>query len=179
MINTSSRVLVMMAMGFILVSATQGLKAYRILTAKTQAQTDVTESVHRWKQNYMALGESVKRWEHNYRHQDSVPDLMSLFSIMNLGEYGIAVNHDAIILNKIEPMTQNGIPIGLTKACLSSNGSGDASALEVQAVNYLALLNGIKRLAQRPDIFMGTISIHGDKPVPVANLGEFCVLLRK
>lgn len=179
MINASTKVLVAMALGFVVLSTTQGFKAYRVLVDKAQAQTEVTESVHRWRQNYMALGESVKRWEHDYRRQDSVPDLMSLFAVINMGDFGLIVNTDSMILNKIEPATQNGMPIGLTKVCLASSGSGDASALEVQAPNYQALFSGIKRLSQRDDIFIGTISIKGDKPVPVAELGEFCVLLSK
>lgn len=177
--NASTKVIIAMALGFTVISATQGLKSHRILAAKTQAQADVTESVNRWKLNYEALGESVKRWERNYLRQENVQDMMSLFAVVNLGEYGVAANTDAIILNKIEPVVQNGMPIGLTRICLSSNGSGDASALEIQAPNYQALFAGIKRLAQRPDISIGTISIKGDKALPVANLGDFCVLLSK
>lgn len=179
MINASTKTLIAMALGLVVIAATQGLKARSTMTAKAQAQADVTEGVHRWKQNYMALGESVKRWERDYRRQDSVPDLMSLFGIINLGAYGLVANTDAMILNKIEPVTQNGMPIGLTKICLASTGSGDASALEVQASTYQDLFSGIKRLAQRPDIFIGTISIKGDKPRATATLGNFCVLISK
>lgn len=179
MINASTKVLIAMALGFTAISATQGIKAYKILVAKAMAQEDVTESVHRWKQNYMALGESVRRWERDYRRQDTVQDLMSLYAAVSLGGYGLSSDTDAMILYKVAPVAQNGMPIGLTRVCLASNGSGDASALEVQAPNYQELFGGIKRLAQRPDISIGTITIKGDKKVPAANLGDFCVLLRK
>jgi len=179
MINASIKLLAALALGFTVVSATQGLKAHRILTAKATAQDEVTESVHRWKQNYMALGESVKRWDRDYRQQDSVQDLMSLFAVINLNEYGISANTDAMILNKIDQVTQNGMQIGLTRICLSSTGSGDSSALEVRAPTYQALFDGLKRLSKRPDIYIGTISIKGDKAFAIANLGDFCVLLSK
>lgn len=179
MINQSSKTFVVMALALILIAAVQGNKAYRTMINKAQAQADVTESVKRWKQNYMALGKSSKRWEHDYRHQGSVPHLLALFAIINLDEYGISTNTDAMILNKVEPVAQNGMPIGLTKVCFTTNGGGDASALEVHASSYQMLLGGIKRLAQRPDIHIGTISIKGDKSIPVANLGDFCILLSK
>lgn len=172
------RALVVAALAFVALSATQGLKAHRTLTEKALSQAEVTESVHRWKQNYLALGESVKRWEQDYRRQDSVGDLMSLYSLMNLGGYGLAINTDSMIVNKIVPELQNSMPIGLTRICLASGGSGDGS-VEVQAQSYQDLFSGIQRLAARPDIFIGNISIKGDKSVASANLGEFCVLLSK
>lgn len=177
--NISFKALVVMALFFMLITGIQGIKAHRVMMVKTQSQVEVTENILRWRQNYKALEESVKKWEKNYRRQESVPDLMSLFSIVNLGEYGLSANTDAMILNKVEPVVQNGMPIGLTKICLASSGSGDASALEVQATNYQALFTGIMQLAQRLDISIGTITIKSDKVIPMANLGDFCVLLSK
>lgn len=158
-----------------LVSSVQGLKAYRVMSEKAQAQANVTESVHRWKQNYLSLGASVKRWNNDYRSQDSIPDLMTLISVINFQEYGLMANSNTMFVNKIDPIIQGGAPIGLTKVCLASSNTG--SALEVQAPSYQVLLNGIKRLAQRSDIHIETISIKGDKPIPVVHFGDFCALL--
>ena len=176
MINKSTKLLVALALGLAIISGIQGMKASRIMNEKALAQDNVTESVNRWKQNYLALGESIKRWGSDYRNQESVPDLMALIAIVNLGSYGLSTDADLLILNKIEPVTQNGMPIGLTKVCLATSSNG--AALEVKAPTYRDLFQGIKKLSNRPDIFVDAITIKGDKPNPVANLGEFCVLLR-
>lgn len=175
MINKSTKLLAILALGLIAISAIQGTKAHRVMTDKAIAQDNVTESIHRWKQNYMALGESVKRWGRDYHNQDSVPDLMTLIALLRLDEYGLIANTDNVIINKIEPLIQNGVQIGLTKVCLTSSNN----AFEIQASSYQNLFNGVKQLAQRPDIYIDSISVKGDKFIPVAQLGDFCVLLSK
>ena len=175
MINTSTKLLVIMALGLAAISATQGIKVSRLMNEKATAQHNVTESVNRWKTNYLALGDSIKRWNTDYRTQESVPDLMTLIAIVRLSDYGLATDTDKIILNKIEPIAQNGSQIGLTKVCLATSSNG--AALQVQAASYKALFKGIKQLANRPDLYADAITIKGDKPTPIAHLGEFCVLL--
>lgn len=164
-----------MALGLALISTAQGIKVHRVMSEKALAQHNVTESVNRWKQNYLALGESIKRWEKDYRTQASVPDLMTLISIIRLNDYGLSTNTDRIILEKIEPVVQNGMQIGLTKVCLATSSNG--ANLEVQASSYKELFKGINQLVNRRDIFVDSIAIKGDKSKPVANLGEFCILL--
>lgn len=157
----------------------QGIKAHRTLVAKAEAQGAVTESVERWKQSYMALADTVRKWESSYRREDSIQDLVSLYSVVGLADYGLIADTDAVIVHKIEPVTQNGMALGITRICLASATAGDNGGLQVQGANYQALFAGIKRLANRPDIYIGTINIKGDRAVPIASLGDFCVLLRK
>ena len=177
MTNKSTKILSVMAIGLVLLSAVQGMRAHRVMADKALAQANITESVHRWKQNYLALGDAVKRWGSDYRNQESVPDLMTLIAHIRLSDYGLTVKTDAVILNKIIPVTHGEMQIGLTKVCLATNSHG--AALEVQAPTYQALFAGIKQLAKRPDISIEILSIKGDKTVPVASLGDFCVLLSK
>lgn len=182
MINTirkTGKMPLMIALAFAAVLGIQGNKAYRALADKAAAQDAVTESVQRWKQSYLALGDAVKQWGASYRPEDSVQDLVSLYSVVNLEKYGLQMNTDSLVLNKVEPETRNGMAIGLTKICLASAGSGDGAALEVSAPNYQALFAGIKSLASRKDIYISTITVRGAKASPVANLGDFCVLMRK
>ncbi len=155
-----------------------GVKGYKTLQEKAVAQEGVTEAVQRWKQSYMALSGSVTQWETNYRREDSVQDLISLFALIGLNNYGLRADADNLVLTKVEPVAHNGTPLGLTKICLAS-GAGDGASLAVQAADYQTLFSGIDKLAKRPDIYIGNISVQGDKPVPMARLGEFCVMLRK
>lgn len=182
MINTirkTGKLPLVVALAFAAVLGVQGNKANQALSEKADAQGAVTESVQRWKQSYLALGDAVKEWSTRYRREDSVQDLVSLYSVVNVEQYGLRMNTDSLMLNKVEPVTRNDMSLGLTKICLASAGSSDGAALEVTAPNYQALFAGIKSLAARKDIHISTITVRGSKATPVANLGDFCVLMRK
>jgi hypothetical protein len=168
----------LIAISFLIIAGVQGLKAYRTLAEKASAQERATENIERWKQSYMALSGIIKRWESSYRHENSIQDLMSLYNVIGLKEYGLQTDVDTMILNKVEPVTQNGSALGLTCVYLASAGSGDSSGFEVRASSYQNLFAGLKQLSERPDIYIGMITIKGDK-TPVAKLGDFCVLLRQ
>lgn len=156
----------------------QGVKSFRTLTEKALAQEAATDSVLQWKQGYVAFADTVKKWNASFRSEDSVQDLISLYGVVGLGSYGLHADSDTLLLNKVTPVSQGGIAIGLTQFCISSSSRPDGS-LVVEAANYHALFAGLRQLSQRSDISIGSISIKGDKPTPVASLGDFCVLLRK
>lgn len=177
MINTTKTPFVVAAACAFLL-ATQGIKANRILADKAQRQAAVTEAVERWSQNYLALSDSADRWKAAYRSESEVGDLLALLTVLNLTDYHLSASADGLMLNKIEPVAEGGMSIGLTRACLASTGVSGA-AVEVSATDYHILFLGIRRLAERPDIQIGTISVRGDKPFPVAALGDLCVLLSK
>lgn len=156
----------------------QGWQALSILQTKARSQHAVTEGVYQWKQSYLALREVLGNWEKAYRRDDSVQDLVSLYAMIGLSDYGLQTDADSVILNSVEPITQNNIPIGLTKICLISTQGADRESLLVQAADYESLFRGLSQLADQPDIHIGTISIKGDSAAALASLGHFCVLLR-
>lgn len=178
-VSSRAKMPLVAALAFAAVLGVQGSKAFRTLSEKAATQGAVTESVQRWKQSYLALADAVKRWSAQYRREDSVQDLVSLYAVIDLPRYGLQVDTDALMLNKVEPEVRNGMAIGLTRICLTSAGSADAAGLEVRAPNYQALFAGVKALAGRPDIAISTITVRGAKAQPTAYLGDFCVLMRK
>lgn len=104
--------------------------------------------------------------------------LVSLYAMIGISGYGLQVNTDNVIVSKVDPVIENGLHIGLTKICLVSVKGGDRGALSVSARNYETLFDGINKLADRPDVYIGNISIKGGGATAEASLGEFCVLLR-
>jgi hypothetical protein len=178
-VYSTKKLPLLLAISFSIIAGVQGLKAYRTLTEKAAAQERATESIDRWKKSYMALAGTMKRWESSYRPESSIQDLMSLYNVVGFGGYGLQVDVDTLILNKVEPVTQNGIPIGLTCIYLVSVGGGDSSGLEVRSSSYQKLFMGLKQLSERPDIYIGMITVKSDNGTPVAKLSDFCVLLRR
>lgn len=156
---------------------TQGMKAYGTLGAKVVAQDAATEGLMRFKEMFSALSGSREKWDKFYRREDSVQDLVTLLAAVNFEQYGIETDNDNVVVTKVEPVKQGDADLGLTKICLST-GVGDGGTLFVRAANYQALLNGIDRLAKRPDIYIGNIALQGDRAFPLARLGDFCVYLR-
>ncbi len=155
----------------------QGLKAYGTLNGKAVAQDAVTENLVRWKEMFLALSESRQKWDNSFRREDTVEDMVHLISHVGFEKYGIETDNDNAILTKVEQITQGESPIGITKICMAT-GAGDGGALFVRAQNYQTLMKGIEQLARRPDIYIATISLQGDKAFPLAKLGDFCILLR-
>lgn len=166
------------AAAFLAVALYSGWQGYQILETKAVAQKAVTDSVERWKASYRALQTTVKFWDAAFRPQDTVQDVLSLVGLVRLDQYGMQVDSDAIALTKVEAaLAANGSPLGLARICLASLDAGGAG-LTVRAPSYAALFQGLDQVAARPDLEIGNIHVQGDKPVPTAILGDFCVLLR-
>ena len=179
MTSTTSRLWWLLALAFSAILATGGVKGYKILSNKAGEQDAVTESVIRWKQNYLALAESIKRWDASYRREESIPDMLSLIAAVNLGTYGLASDPDTIMIQKIDQVRRGNASIGLSSVCLASAGAPGAGALEVNAPSYAALFAGLQRLAGRADVSIGSIAIRVEKGTPIGSLGDFCVLLSR
>ena len=105
--------------------------------------------------------------------------MRGLIELANLQGAGLTTKTDGISVSAVEPVTHNNLNIGLTRMCLASQGVSDGKSLEVSAPDYKTLFAGIKQLTDRPDIHVKSIVVLGDKKVPTANLGEFCVLLSR
>jgi hypothetical protein len=159
------------------IASLAGIKANKTLNSKAVAQEGVTQSLERWHQSYQALGESRVKWAKSFQREDSVQDVISLIGLLDLNSYGLLTDTDSVVLTKVEQIKHNDAVLGLTKICMGT-GTGDGGALEVKSQNYQTLLNGIEMLAKRSDIYIGNIALQGDKGVPIARLGEFCILLR-
>lgn len=182
MINPATRLPLFIATIFVFVLILQGSGTLSVLNQKVDQQKVVTEGVHRWKQSYMALREVLSAWESDYRRDETIQDLVSLYAMIGLNGYGLHADEDNVILNNVEPITSNNLHIGLTKICLVSTRGPDRGSLLVHAANYETLFAGLNKLAERPDIFIGNVTIKGgqnaDTKVATATLGDFCVLLR-
>lgn len=162
---------------FAVVLLYRGDEAREILLNKSRAQDSVTESVDRWKTDYMALQSAVKQWESNYRPESQIQDQLTLLRAINIEQYGLSYDPDKVTLEAPENLKYEGQPIGLFKVCIASGLN--SRALEVTAPSYAELFKGVKALAARPDLYVGIINIKGDKVSPTAYLQHFCILLRK
>lgn len=164
----------MLAIALAAIIALGGINSYKILAAKAKEQGLVTEKIIRWKQSYMALVGTQERFKKTYPAASSIPDLLTLASLLNLPALGLRANTDMLVLNSDESIILNGVEIGLTKLCL---GTGQQNFL-VDANSYDELLGGIDKLAHRADLVLDNISVVGDKDVPQARIGQLCILLR-
>lgn len=174
MINTKWPLVLSVALAA--VCLLKGNEALSVLTEKAKAQAVVTDSVERWKQQYLALGDTAKQWDEAFKPESSVQDMLTLLSLVRLNEYGLMTDIDKTALAKYEPVAHNGSPVGLMRICLMTFGTN--GGLEVSSGSYQRLFDGIDQLAKRRDIDIGNINVVGNKERPVAVLGDFCVILR-
>jgi hypothetical protein len=169
-----SLILMVLALAVAGVLTTGGIEGHAVLSAKAKEQTDVAESVIRWKRSYRALTGTQEKWERTYKPASGVQDLLSIVSLLDLQAYGLQANMDSLVLQTDTQVKANNVDIGLTKLCLATGGE----AFTVKAASYDALLKGVDRISHRADIFVDNISILGDKDVPQAKFGELCIFLR-
>lgn len=172
--GNSSVVLLALSVALAGVLVSGGVSNYRTLSSKAKEQEAITESVMRWKRSYLALAGTQERWKKTYRAASSIPDLLTLISMLDLSSLGLKADTDKLVLKTDEQVTANNVPVGLTKLCI---GTGQEN-FTVEAGSYDQLLKGIDKLAHRSDLFVDNISIMGDKDVPQARIGDLCLLLR-
>lgn len=162
------------AIGISVVLGVAGIKGMKTLEATAKAQSNVTEGILNYQSSYQALAESMKRWDSNYRSAVEINDLASIANILSLSQYGLNHVADKIMLSSVDPVTQNGASLGMTKICLSNSGNTD---FNVTAPDFSTLFGGVKKLANRPDVTIGSFVISGEKE-PMAKLNNFCLLIR-
>lgn len=156
-----------------------GAQAFGQLSDKAKMQLEAKESVARWKQSARALEVSHAKWVSQYPSLDSYGDLLAVARSLGLERVGLAVDYDKLSLNGAEEVTApGGQSLQMRRLCLRSSTSNGAG-LEVSAASYNHLLAGIQRVATRPSIFIGGMSINGDGAHPTATLTDFCVLVRQ
>lgn len=156
-----------------------GAQAFGQLSEKAKLQLEAKESVARWKQSARALDASHAKWVSQYPSLDSYGDLLAVARSLNLAQVGLAVDYDKLSLKGAEEVTApGGQSLQMRRLCLRSNTTNGAG-LEVSAASYGQLLTGIQRIAARPSIFIGGMSINGDGVHPTATLTDFCVLVRQ
>lgn len=151
-----------------------GIESYKALSKRAVEQTNITESINRWKQSYKALQSVIKEWNGTYHSVAKAPDDRAIVSLINLSALGLSAETDYMVLNSVTPIAMRGIDLGLTKICLGIKGEN----FVVSAPTYADLLLGLDRLAARADLTISTVTIIGEATFPQANLGGFCILLR-
>lgn len=157
-----------------------GWKLHAVFISKANAQLEVVESLNRWSQQYLAMEDVKKNWESNFEPESKVKHISGLYDLIGFMKYGLQNDKDSISLSglsQVMQQTQKDMPLGLTKICMT-NGSLDSTAVIVGADNYSQLLNGIEKIANRKDIIIDNVTIQGDKNVPIARLGGFCIQVR-
>ncbi|WP_440569583.1 hypothetical protein [Stenotrophomonas sp. STK17_22] len=159
------------------IGAAMGYKGMLQLRTKAELQAQATEAVARWKQSYRALETSVSQWNNRYPGLSAYSDTLGLYRSLRLQAYGLAANPDRLAIVSKESVSANGVELGLAKICMASAADKNAG-LELQAANYRELLDGVGRLAQRKDVYMGGMKFIGDGDRPTASITDFCILLR-
>ncbi|MBP2480157.1 hypothetical protein J3A72_000449 [Stenotrophomonas sp. PvP093] len=155
-----------------------GYQGFVTLRSKAAQQSEATEAVARWKQSYRALDASLSQWEARYPNLSDFNDTLGLYRSLRLQDVGLGSSPDTISIISKAPVMANGVDIRLAKICLASTAANSTAGLQVDAPTYAGLLDGVRRLAQRPDIYVGGMSILGTGDRPKAILTDFCLLLR-
>lgn len=158
--------------------AYQSFHVASLLAKKTQAQTAVVDAVSLWKRDLAAVGDVERQWQARYPAEGAIQDVLGLLEqVRSSAGQALSIDFDRAFVQRVEPVKHAGVELGLTKVCLGSAEGGEAFV--VKAPSYDELMGGLRQLAAKPQINIGSVLIHGDKQMASATLGDLCVLVRK
>lgn len=160
------------------VFAHSGFTGHKILTVKIDTQAENVEGLRRYSATYKAAEEGRKNFDRVYKRLPSLRHNLALLEIANFSAYGVETDTDNLVVNAATGVMEGDVYFGLVRACLTT-GVGGGDTLFLRAPNYVALQNGISRLAERPDVEIGSITLVGNGPFPLAKLSKFCILMRE
>lgn len=162
----------LLALCFAAVLGSTGLEGYRAMSDKATAQAEAVSDFQDWKRQYMQLLPLEDKWAKALRPFSEAKDLYSLHGM--LGDEP-ASNPDTLLVEKIERVVLNERDLGAQKVCLSS---GSGTGVVFTEKDFPSLMAGLDKLAQRPDVQMGSIEFTQEKAVARAVVAPLCLLLR-
>lgn len=154
--------------------------AWRALGEISTRQSMANERLIEWKEAYQALLPVNERWKKAFISAAEVPDQLSLTRVVNVEQYGLKLDTDRVTQIGSEEVQVNGMPVGVQKLCIGTGSAG----MEVSAKTMSELRTGMRGLASRKDLEMGTIEYafskgNASKPdAYVARISNFCVRVR-
>lgn len=139
-------------------------------------QISANQRLQEWKAAYQALLPVNAKWEKTFTSSSDTTDMVELFRAFRLDSHGLTANADEIIQLGTYPVDVEGVQVGLQSLCIGSSQRG----LKVTAPNVRILRNGVRAVASRPDISIGSVSIGFDKTSlqPYAEVTDFCLKVR-
>tara|TARA_R110001592_G_scaffold33503_20_gene116030 strand:+ start:3445 stop:3975 length:531 start_codon:yes stop_codon:yes gene_type:complete len=141
-----------------------------------ERQIASNQRLQEWKAAYQALLPVNSKWETTFTSSEETSDLVELYRAFRLERHGLRVNADTIVQTGSYPVDVEGIQVGLQKLCIGNN----QKTLKMSARNISTLRQGIRAVAKRNDITMGSVSIGFDREStqPFAEISDFCLKVR-
>lgn len=179
MVNARMKnVFVVTAVAIAAVFMHSGLAGHNILKKKIDTQIENVEGLRRYSATYKAAEDGRKKFERIYKKLPALRHNLALLEIADFNAYGVETDTDNLVVKVAEGVVAGDVYIGLVRACLTT-GVGGGDTLYLRAPNYVSLQSGIERLAARPDVELGSITLIGKGPFPIAKLKNFCILMRE
>lgn len=151
-------------------------KAVETLGAIQNRQVTANERLIEWKNQYQALQPVKAAWTNSFISEADATDLLKLFRYANVERHGLSANVDKVRQSASSAVSVNGQQIGLQRLCLATAGD----SFEVTAGGVTALRAGLRELAKRRDLVLGSIELSLDAAsgIAKARIQPLCVLVR-
>lgn len=149
-----------------------GWKTSSAMLAKATEQKKTLEDFRQWRSTYEALIPVQKQWSQSFKAAADARDLLSLHSLIGSS---LRTDMDRLVVEKIDRVKAEELELGLSRVCLASSGE---SGMSFQSDSFSTLVAGLKVLAARNDIEMGTVKVLEQRAKPTALVQGFCLLLK-
>lgn len=148
---------------------------YKTLTNKAEQQHAALSQINRWKTEYELLKPVQARWNQTLAPTNEITDLYHIYNALKLASHGLHTDQERLLVEKIEPIVLNGVPLYATRVCLKTAAE---NGLAVYAPNFSPnLLDGLEQLADRHDVEIQNIVLTTENGMPKAIM-DFCLIFR-
>lgn len=151
-------------------------KSWTAIGAIKDRQVTANVRLAEWKDAYHALLPVNARWAKTYPDGRKAKDIVSLYRLIDLKRHNLIAEMDKITQLASSDVLVNGVPVGLQRLCVGSEGA----VMRLDANSIKELRSGLRDLSERHDIDMGelTFSFDATTSKPTARVAGLCLKVR-
>lgn len=138
----------------------------------SQRQINNSLSIHI--NTFQALEASIEGWDNGLRNISAAKDLLSMYDLLNLDQFGLDSPLDKFTLVSATSYEEYGTDIGLLNVCVDT-GNG---TFAVSSSSYGQLIIGLEGMANSKGFSFDYVNVLGGDSAAKAEIGNLCVLLK-
>lgn len=161
----------------VLFFAYSGYQSYLRITEAASQQGKLLANFREWKSSYELLKPVQDRWSASYESLDQYKDVKAIYDALIAVEgkpAGVSLALDKLVVEKQERVQLEGLDLGATRVCLTTNGS---TGLMFRATTFSELSTWLSVLmsASFTEIRQASFETGGE---PALVINGFCLIMK-
>ena len=155
------------------IAGNSAMRTSEVMSQKADAQQQAVEDFQRWKASYLELTPLNEKWDKAFPALAEAKDLYSLYNMIGGSP---KTNPDLVIVDRVQKLTFGGQELSGLQVCLTTAGQG---GLVFEDKSFTRLITGLKALAGRDSIQLGSVLFRQESGKAQAIVKDFCLILNE